>query len=165
LVLALIIVVSALSVWTGLNFLSRSVRVRVAESGSGRKEISIRTPVGSLEATKEVNEARLGLPIYPGARRLGDNDGATLNMEFGGEAGVRLVVGKFETPDPLDKVRAFYQGCVGSQVTKFTEKDSGGKTVFEIKRGHSERIVALKNTDKGTRIELVRIDKGDGETN
>ncbi len=165
LVLALIIVVSALSVWTGLHFLSRSVRVRVAESGSGRKEVSIRTPVGSLEVTKEVNEARLGLPIYPGARRVGDNDGATLNMEFGGEEGVRLVVGKFETTDPIDKVRAFYEERVASQVTKFTEKDSEGKTVFEIKRGGSEKIVALKITDKGTRIELVRVDKGHGETN
>ncbi len=163
--LALIILISALSLWTGLHFLSHAVRVRVAESGSGRKEVSIRTPVGSLEVTKEVNEARLGLPIYPGAKRLQDSEGATLNMEFGREEGVRLVVGKFETPDSINKVRAFYEERVASQVTKFTEKDSEGKTVFEIKRGGSEKIVALKNTGEGTRIELVRVDNRHGETN
>ncbi len=81
-------------------------------------------------------------------------------MDFGGEHGVHLVVAKFETADSLDKVRSFYQDRVGGEVTKLAEKDSEGKTVLEIKHKDQERIVALKTTGCGTRIELVRVEHG-----
>lgn len=164
LILAIIVVVSAVAVWTGLRFLSRTVRVHVEDGAGGKKEVSIQTPVGSLDVAKDVNEARLGLPIYPGATQVKDNS-VTLNMNFGSEGGFRLAVGKFETHDSFGKVKAFYQGRLGREVTKFTDKDSEGKTVFEIKRGDVEKIVALSSRDEGTRIELVHVVKGSGETN
>ncbi len=159
LALALIVLVSGLVVWGGLRYLSRGVRVHVDEEKGG-KQVSIQTPVGSLEVKKDVSEAQLGLPIYPGATRLKGEDSATVNMSFGGEGGVHLVVAKFETSDDLDKVRGFYQDQLGGAVTKFTEKNSEGKTVFEIKHKDAERIVALKSTGSATRIELVRVDHG-----
>ncbi len=162
--LALIVVLSALAVWIGLRVLSHVVRVRVDEGKGGNKEVSIQTPVGSLEAAKGVDEARLGLPIYPGAKQMKD-DAATLNFSFGGEANMHLVVGKFETSDPIEKVAAFYRNRLGNQVTKFTEKDSEGKTVFEIKRPDQEKIVALKDEGSGTRLELVRVVHGRAEAN
>ncbi len=165
LVLALIVLVSVVTVWTGLRFLSRSVQVHVNDGRSDKKEVSIQTPVGSLEVRKDVDEAQLGLPIYPGAKRLKDHDTATVKMEFGGEENVRVVVAKFETSDPIEKVRNFYRERVGGEATKFTEKDSEGKTVFEIKRGGQEKIVALKSEFAGTRIELVRVVEGRAETN
>jgi hypothetical protein len=158
LLLALIVVVSGIVVWGGLRYLARGVRVHVNE-GNG-KQVSVQTPIGSFEVKKDVNEAQLGLPIYPGATRLKDDDSATINMSFGGEQGVHLVVAKFETPDDLDRVHRFYQDRVGGDVTKFTEKDNEGKMVFEIKRNNEERIVTLKSTGGGTRIELVRVDHG-----
>jgi hypothetical protein len=163
LLLALVVVVSGIVVWGGLRYLSRSVRVHVNEAKTG-KQVSVQTPIGSLEVKKDVNEAQLGLPIYPGATRLKDEDSATVNMNFGGEQGVHLVVAKFETTDDLGKVRSFYQDRVGGDVTKFTEKDNEGKTVFEIKRTNQERIIALKSTGGGTRIELVRVDHGREES-
>lgn len=164
LILALIVVVSGLAVWTGLRFLSHAVQIQVKEGEGGKKEASIRTPIGSFEVAKNVDEGQLGLPIYPGARRLKD-DAAAIDMEFGGEAGVHLAVAKFETSDPLDKVKAFYQDRLGNEVTKSVEKDSDGKTVFEIKRSGSEKIVALKDTSSGTRIELVRVVHGQPKAN
>ncbi len=164
LILALIVLVSAAAVWTGLRFLSRTVQVRVEEHGGEKKEVTVKTPAGSFEVTKNVDEARLGLPIYPGAKPVRDKN-AALNMNFGGEEGVRLVVGKFETSDPIEKVKDFYEQRVGSQVTKFTETDSEGKTVFEIKRKDQEKIVALKSMRGGTRIELVRVVHGHPEVN
>jgi hypothetical protein len=122
--LALIIVVSVATVWVGLRFLARGVSVNVQEHDAGRKEVSIKTPVGSMEVSHDVNEARLGLPIYPGAERMRDQDSANLNFSFGGEAGLRLVVAKFETPDPPEKVRDFYKQRLGGDVTRFVEKDS-----------------------------------------
>jgi hypothetical protein len=159
LLLALIVVVSGIVIWGGLHYLARGVQVHVNEAKSG-KQVSVQTPIGSLEVKKDVNEAQLGLPIYPGATRLKDEDSATINMNFGGEQGVHVVVAKFETIDDLDKVRGFYQDRVGGDVTKFTERDNEGKTVFEIKRKNQERIISLKSTGGGTRIELVRVDHG-----
>jgi hypothetical protein len=165
LLLALIIVVSVATVWVGLRFLARGVSVNVQERDAGRKEVSIKTPVGSMEVSQDVNEARLGLPIYPGAERLRDQDSANLNFSFGSEAGLRLVVAKFETPDPPEKVRDFYKQRLGGEVTRFVEKDSEGKTVFEIKRRGQEKIVALESRGGGTRIALVRVNHGPSEVN
>jgi len=159
LLLALIVVVSGLVVWGGLRYLARGVQVHVNDAKGG-KQVSVQTPIGSFEVKKDVNEAQLGLPVYPGATRLKDEDSATINMNFGGEQGVHVVVAKFETTDDLEKVRSFYQDRVGGDVTKFIEKNNEGKTVFEIKRKNQERIISLKSTGGGTRIELVRVDHG-----
>jgi hypothetical protein len=165
LLLALIIVVSVATVWVGLRFITRGVSVNVQDGDSGRKEVSIKTPVGSVEVSQGVDESRLGLPIYPGAQRLKDQDSANVNFSFGGKAGLRLVVAKFETPDPLEKVRDFYKQRLGGDVTRFVEKDSEGKTVFEIKRSGQEKVVALQVRNDGTRIELVRVNHGPTEAN
>lgn len=162
--LALVVLLCVLALQLGMRFITRAVRVRVTEGGSGKKAVSIRTPVGSLDVAREINEARLGLPIYPGAKRVVD-DSATVNIQLPEEEGVRVVAAKFETSDSIEKVRAFYQARIGSEVTKRTEKDLDGKTVFEIKRAGQEKVVALKGTWPGTRIELVRIEEGPSETN
>ena len=164
LTLALIVVVAGLAVLMGLRFLSRSVQVQVEEATGGKKEIAIKTPVGSLNVQREVNEARLGLPLYPGATRVKKN-GATVNIDLPGDESVRVAAAAFETPDRLEKVKAFYQERLGSDVTKFTERGSEGKTVFEIKRGGEEKVVALREGSGGTRIELVRVTHGPAEAN
>jgi hypothetical protein len=163
LLLALIVVVSGVVVWGGLRYLARGVQLHVNQAKDG-KQVSVQTPIGSLEVKKDVNEAQLGLPIYPGATRLKDEDSATINLNFGGEQGVHVVVAKFETADDLDKVRSFYQDRVGGDVTKFTEKDNEGKTVFEIKNKNQEKIITLKSTGGRTRIELVHVNHGREES-
>ena len=167
LVLALIVLFSALVLWTGLRFISHNVRVNVHESGDNKKEVSIKTPFGGIEVNKDggVSEAALGLPIYPGAKPLRDDNSASVNIGLPGEENVRIVAGKFETPDALDKVEAFYHDRIGSEVTKFTEKGSDGKTVFEIKHKDNERAVRLESVLGRTRIELVRVTQGTRETN
>ncbi len=165
LVLALIIVVSIMTVVIGLRFLARGVKVNVAEAGAGKKEVSIKTPVGSLEVTQDVNEARLGLPIYPGAQRSQDHGSANVNISIGDQEGVRVVAAKFLTADSLEKVRDFYQQRLGSEVTKFTHRDREGRSVFEIKRSGQEKIVAIHEAGPMTQIELVRVIHGPAETN
>jgi len=182
LTLALIVMVCGLAVWVGLRFLSRSVRVQVEDSGAGNKAIAIKTPVGSLEAQEgkerasvrtpfgsldiqgEVNEARLGLPVYPGATRV-KKEGATVNIDLPGEESIRVAAAAFETPDSLEKVKVFYKERLGSDVTKFIERNHEGKTVFEIKRRGQEKVVALHATGCYTRIELARVTHGREETN
>ncbi len=163
--LALIVLVSVAAVWTGLRFLSQGVQVQVNDRGGRKKDVLVKVPFASVEVHRDVNEASLGLPVYPGAKSIPSDENATVDLEFGGEEGVRILVGKFETPDPLEKVKAFYQERLGHEVTKTLDKDSRGKTVFEIKKAGNERIVALKGGPLGTLIELVRVQEGAGETN
>lgn len=163
LILALIVVMGGVAVWLGLRVLSSAVHVNVADGA--KKEVSIKTPLGSLEVNHELNEASLGLPIYPGATRLTEHDSVNLNFDIGDQTNFRVLAGKFETPDSLEKVRAFYHDHLGDQVTKFRDKDEEGDTVFEIKEGKLEKAVKLKANGDKTVIELVRISQAGAEAN
>ena len=165
LLLALIIVVGVVGVGIGVHVLTNAVHVHGDQTGSGKKEVSINTPLGSLQVNQGVNELSLGLPIYPGATPIKENDSATVNIDIANEAKVRILAGKFETPDALDKVAAFYHNRLGDQVTKFQEKNQEGKTVFEIKHDKQERVVALKSNGNRTVIEMVRVSEGQPEAN
>jgi hypothetical protein len=164
-VLALIVVLSALTVVVGLRFLARGVKVDVADAGAGKQAVSIQTPVGSLEVNPNVTESQLGLPIYPGAERVRDQGSANVNIAIGEEQGVRVVAAKFQTADPLEKVRDYYKQRLGGEVTKFTHKNQDGRTVFENKRPGQERFVALHGAGPLTLIELVRVVHSAGEAN
>jgi len=144
LVLALIVLVSGLAVWTGLKFLTHNLHLQVEERGGGHKDVSINTPVGSIEVHKEVDENSLGLPIYPGAVRVKDKDSATVDLGFGGVAGVQIRAAKYETSDSLESVKAFYKEHLGSEVTKFSERGASGKATFEIKTGDQTRVVVVE---------------------
>ncbi len=163
--LGLIILVCFLTLWVGVRFLSRSLRVQVDESKGGGKEVSISTPVGSLNVRKDVSEAQLGLPIYPGATRIKDEDSASVNLDFGGEENVRIAAAKYETPDALDKVVSFYRSRLDKEITRFVEKNQEGKTVIEIKHDKQEKVVAIKDFFGRTRIDLVRVTHGQSEAN
>ena len=185
LVLGFIVVFSCFGLWIGFRILSRGVHVQVNDKGGSQKEVTIKTPFGGIEVNKQVNAASLGLPLYPDAKTLSDHDNATINMQWGSEAGLRLVVAKYQTPDAFDKVKEFYQDRLTAEVGKFTPEnieihtehdwngeegnfigtDKEGKTVFEIKRKGYMRIVALKSEWDGTRIDLVNIRHGKVETN
>jgi hypothetical protein len=164
LLLMLILVIAGLGALLGLRYLSNAVHVHVAGEGA-QKEVSIQTPLGSLEVNKDVNEASLGLPIYPGATRLKNEDSATVNIDIADQTKVRVLAGKFETPDSVDKVTAFYHDRLGTEVTSFKERDAEGKTVFEIKSDKQQRIVTLKDRGGKTVIELVRVSEGQSEPN
>ena len=165
LVLALIILVSGIAVWTGLKFLSHNLQVQVEERGGGNKEVSINTPVGSLEVHHDVNEDNLDLPIYPGAIRVKNKDSATVDFGFGGEAGLRILAARYETSDSMEAVKSFYKAQLGSTVTKFSDGGLGGKSAFEIKNKDLEKVVEIEGAGSKTVIKLVRISVGKGESN
>jgi len=165
LVLALVVLVSGIAVWAGLRFLSHNLHLRVDERGGGQKDVSINTPVGSIEVHHGVNEDSLGLPLYPGATRVPDKDSATVNLGFGGEASMQVRAAKFETSDSLERVKAFYKERLGGEVSKFTEEGASGKATFEIKTGDQEKIVVLEGAGSKTQIKLVRVSFGEHETN
>ena len=165
LILALIVVLGAAGVIVGVRVLSNAVHVNVDRANNGKKAVSIKTPLGSLEVNRGVNEASLGLPIYPGATAIKETDSGTVNIDIADEAKIRLLAGKFETTDSLDRVVAFYHERLGAQVTSFKEKSDEGKTVFEMKHDKQTKVVALKNEGGKTLIEMVRVSEGGPEAN
>lgn len=165
LLLALIVLSVGIAAWVGLRLISSAVHVKVADEGGENKGVSIKTPLGSLEVNKDISPAGLGLPIYPGATRIKDQDSATVNIDIANAPKVHVLAGKFETADPLDKVIAYYHEHLDKEVTKFTEKNEEGKTVFEIKRDKLQKVVTLANTGDKTVIELVHVSEGNEEAN
>ena len=131
------------------------------------KEFLIKTPWGFFEAQKTLDPSRLELPLYPGAKYVKDNDSGTvtLNLSFSGQPPIRILAGKFRTPDKVEKVREFYRKNLGSGVTKYTEKTSEGSAAFEMRRKSLIQAVELKSVDGATEIHLTRIEGVNEKTN
>ncbi len=97
---------------------------------------------------------------YPGARFLKDEAAGTLSLDLSakGKPDVHFLVGKFETPDGIEKVRDFYQKKLGQAVTKFVARTKeGGGMAFEMKGKSESKYVQLKSVGGGTQIDLLRI--------
>lgn len=168
LVLALIVICAGAALIYGVRIISRNISVRKEADNA----VSIRTPVGNLAVRQgaQADPALIGLPVYPGAGRVRDNhSGATVQMSFpdhqGGGVEVGVVAAKFATPDPLDKVSAYYRDQLGSQITKIKHGDFGQEITFEMDHGGIERVVGLKSNASGTQITLVRVRHGNEQAN
>jgi hypothetical protein len=88
-------------------------RVHVEKGANGEdKNVQVDTPFGGVHVnTDQTTAADLGLPVYPGAQVVTDNDkekSADIRMGFG-EWQMRIKVVNYSTPDSEDKVTAFYK--------------------------------------------------------
>jgi len=133
-----------------------------ADQGSKKedKQLVVKTPSMALAVSASPDFARLGLPLYPGAKYVQNKEenGLDFSLNLSGKPNVRFIVAKFRTSDSPEQVRAFYQRKIGKQVTKFTEKDEDGNMAFEINHPKDQRFVGLKVVDGKTEIQLVRME-------
>lgn len=85
--------------WFGVHIAKRS---RIHEEGD---RVKVETPFGTIESTKDPEQAakNLGIDIYPGAEV--QKDGASSSV-FGN---MRTVTANFESSDSVDKVCSFYK--------------------------------------------------------
>lgn len=88
-------------------------RVHVDKDASGQeKTVQVDTPFGGVHVnTNDTTAADLGLPVYPGAEVVKDDDkhkSADVHMGFG-EWQLRVRVVSYASSDPRDKVTAFYK--------------------------------------------------------
>lgn len=107
----------ALCMLVGLAIAITGCRVHVDKDASGQeKNVQVDTPFGGVHVnTNQITAADLGLPPYPGAEILKDNDhdkSADVNMGFG-EWTLRVRAVSYATPDSQDKVAAFYKKALG----------------------------------------------------
>ena len=92
-------------------------RVHVDKDANGEdKNVQVDTPFGGVHVnTNQTSAADLGLPAYPGATQVADDDkhkSADVHLGFG-EWELRVRAVSYGTPDPQDKVTAFYKKALG----------------------------------------------------
>ena len=85
-----------------------------AQNSDKDKNLDVRSPIGDVHVGKDADAQKAGLPLYPGARpqrKDKDNDDAdAVNLALVTESvGMKLIVAKYETNDPQEKVLAFYR--------------------------------------------------------
>ena len=92
-------------------------RIHTEKDANGQdKKVQIDTPFGGIHVnTDQTTAADLGLPVYPGAVTVRDNDNhksADVRMGFG-EWQLRVKAVSYQTADSQDKVTAFYKKALG----------------------------------------------------
>jgi len=92
-------------------------RVHVDKDANGEdKNVQVDTPFGGVHVnTNQTSAADLGLPVYPGAKQVADDDkhrSADVHLGFG-EWELRVRAVSFATPDSKEQVTAFYKKALG----------------------------------------------------
>jgi hypothetical protein len=92
-------------------------RVHVDKDANGDdKNVQVDTPFGGVHVnTNQTSAADLGLPVYPGASQVSDDDkhkSADVHLGFG-EWELRVRAVSYGTVDSEDKVTAFYKKALG----------------------------------------------------
>lgn len=106
-------VLAGLALATGIA----GCRIHVDKDASGEeKTVQVDTPFGGVHVNKDqITAADMGLPTYPGAEIVRDNEhdkSADVHMGFG-EWQLRVRAVNYETSDSQDKVTEFYKKSLG----------------------------------------------------
>jgi hypothetical protein len=149
-------------------------------------KVDIQTPFANLKVDSSEKAADNGIPVYPGAHlRPKDNDGDThsANINIGAIGfGLKVIAAEYDTDDPPEKVKAFYQDKMkafgttlvcsghsgGSDVHISPHTDDNDKKLdcsdtsgdgWEIKAGTSdnEHLVSIEPHGSGTRFGTVLV--------
>ena len=145
------------------------------DSDQSDKPLDVTSSVGDLHVGKDADAKKAGLPLYPGARPERDKDNDPLNLGILTESfGFKLVVAKYESDDPAEKILAYYRDKMKKYGTVLEchntndssevhaeknvdrnrplkcEGDNSGP-VRELKVGTegNARIVSIESSDKG----------------
>jgi hypothetical protein len=174
-----------------LVFPACNVDVKKSDSGED-KNVDIKTPIGGIHVSNEVDPRDTGISVYPGARKKEKTNKGDDNANLGistGLFGFKVVVVHYDTDDSPDKVAAFYKNDLkryGSVLECHTrsagghanvelgehkskglkcDQDSNGNTI-EIKVGTEENqhLVAIEPQTKGTEFTLVRVQAHGNDT-
>jgi hypothetical protein len=97
--------------------ISGCFRVHVDKDDKGEdKNVQVDTPFGGVHVnTNQTSASDLGLPAYPGAKQIADDDkhkSADVHLGFG-EWELRVRAVSYGSSDSQDKVAAFYKKALG----------------------------------------------------
>jgi hypothetical protein len=149
-VVAAIVVVGILCV-AMIGFIGYRVArsARVTHDGD---HVKVETPFGSVDATKDPEQASrdLGVEIYPGAQV--QKSGAT-SATFGG---IHTVAANFESSDPMEKVCSFYKAKYPAAVA--TTANQNRCSIVSNDRQNMISINIQPNGD-GTKFQITNVSK------
>ena len=159
-----------------------------AQDDQKDKNLDVRSPVGDLHVGKDADALKAGLPLYPGAHPQNNDNNDPVNLALSTDNfGMKLIVAKYETPDPAEKVLNFYRekmkkyGKVlechntndksgihhdddnkeGSQPVKCEGDNSGPVKELKVGTEDNQHIVALEDPKetKATKFVLIYLRK------
>jgi hypothetical protein len=134
-------------------------RVHVDKGSNGEdKNVQVDTPFGGVHVnTNQTTAADLGLPAYPGAQTVADDDkhkSADVHLGFG-EWELRVRAVSYSTPDKQDQVLAFYKKALGRYGDVITCQ---GNSPVGTPVTTSEGLTCADDKNNTT---TVQIDRGD----
>ena len=105
--------VAALGAGLAVSLCLAGCRVHVDKDANGNeKNVQVETPFGGVHVnTDQTSASDLGLPLYPGAQPVTDDNqhkSADVHLGFG-EWQLRVKAVSYSTPDSKDKVAEFYK--------------------------------------------------------
>jgi hypothetical protein len=134
-------------------------RVNVEKDANGQeKNVQVDTPFGGVHVnTDQTTAADLGLPVYPGAEAVRDNDkhkSADVHLGFG-EWEMRVRAVSYETSDSKEKVTEFYKKALGRYGDVITCQ---GNSPVGTPAATSEGLTC--NDDKSPKVQIDHNDYG-----
>jgi len=170
-----------------------SINVKDKDSNEGKAQVDIKSPVGDLHVSEQVDIRDSGLSVYPGAtpapkENRDEEKSANVNLALPGFQ-MKVVAAEFLSDDAPEKIVAYYDKelrkfgkpiqCHGAYSSgghvESHGKDDLSKPVtcdkvgsgdgLELKVGTegNQHIVAVKPNNKGARFALVYVRMHTGE--
>jgi len=130
------------------KFSAAVAEVKKAQTTFGTPEVQAEKGGEGSEAAAAASE---DVPPYPGSTATKSGGGVSI-------AGINMGGQEYETPDPVDKVVAWYKDKFGS---KINVQEQEGKAMFTLTGGHGLTTVTISREENAevTKINIARIGK------
>jgi hypothetical protein len=110
-----------------------------SKGGSANQSSATSSAAPTAAATVATNDLMAKLPVYPGASKATDSTGTV--------AGKRVVQQVWTTPDPFDKVYAWYQTALpANSQTAHDTTQMQESAVFTLSGGTTQQTVSILKT-------------------
>jgi hypothetical protein len=128
------------------------------EKNGQDKKVDIDTPLGGIHVNKDVDAADVGIPVYPGARLVpednsGNDKSANVNISGFG-FGLKVVALEYESDDAPAKLLAFYKDKLKNYGAVLECHTSGFNVNADVKTSDEKRHELTCEGSSGNNIEL-----------
>ncbi|MFQ5722937.1 MAG: hypothetical protein ACE5G6_00485 [Terriglobia bacterium] len=179
-ILAVVVLLAALVVLAAVVMVQRFVKIEVSHDNAGAERVAVTTPFGEFTVEESEDAARrLRLPVYPDAEPK--DEGVSIRLRGGAgekEGGLEVVAAEFRTPEPLDRVDAWYREQLGPEFVRETGRvlgtnrtgdihdpgdweirvePGGDEVLYKYETDNRLRGVVLKREHASTKISLFQV--------
>jgi hypothetical protein len=149
-----------------------------AQDQDSDKSLDVRSSVGDLHVGKDADASKAGLPVYPGARPQNKENNDPVNLALSiDNFGMKLIVAKYESDDPAEKVLAFYRDkmrkygkvlechSTNEKADFHSDDDKNGSKALKCEGDNTGPVRELKvGTEDNARIVAIQDPQGSKRT-